>query len=111
MMHVNDGQMYVYGVNHVYDERNIIENVALGSGSIMVRGCVSHDCQIDLKQLEKTQRYQRDILEASVVPNFDSNSQGTRPVFIDEWARTVPVHDYLNEESITTLVLPACSPD
>jgi transposase len=34
--------------NTAYDEGNIVETVPFGGGSVMVWGCVSYDCKLDL---------------------------------------------------------------
>ena len=34
--------------NTAYSQRHIQETVPFGGGSIMVWGCVSHDCKLDL---------------------------------------------------------------
>ena len=34
--------------NTAYAERNIVEAVPFGGGSVMVWGCVSYDCKLDL---------------------------------------------------------------
>ena len=60
------------------------------------------------------QIYRQNILEASVVPHFDSHPLNTRPVFMDDNARShraLVVTDCLRDESIATLPWPARSPD
>jgi hypothetical protein len=52
------------------------------------------------------QIYRQNILEASVVPHFDNYPLNTRPVFMDDNARShraLVVTDYLRDESIATL--------
>lgn len=118
MLHTVDGRVRVWRQqNTAYAEKNIIETVAFGGGSIMVWGCVSHDCKLALKTVRGNlngQKYQRDILAASVVPHFDNHPLNSRPVFMDDNARphrSRAVIDYLRGEAITTLPWPACSPD
>jgi hypothetical protein len=89
-----------------------------GGGSVMMWGCVSYDCKLDLITVRGNrngQIYQQNILEASVVPHFDNHPLNTMSVFMDDnarphRARVVPT-DYLRDESITTLPWPARSPD
>ena len=60
------------------------------------------------------QIYRQNILEASVVPHFDNHPLNTRPVFMDDNARShraLVVTDCLRDESIATLPWPARSPD
>jgi hypothetical protein len=35
-------------LNTAYAERNIVETVPFGGGSVMVWGCASYDCSLDL---------------------------------------------------------------
>ena len=83
----------------------------------MVCGCVSYDSKLDLITVRGNlngQIYRQTILEASVVPHFDNHPLNTRPVFMDDNARSQiarVVTDYLRDESITTLPWPVRSPD
>ena len=83
----------------------------------MVWGCVSYDCKLDLITVRGNlngQIYRQNILEAGVVPHFDNHPLNTRPVFMDDNARSQiarVVTDYLRDESITTHPWPVRSPD
>ena len=103
--------------NSAYAQRNIMEQVPFGGGSIMVWGCVSHDCKLDLVTVRgnlNAAQYQRDILDRVVVPHFDNHPLLTRSIFMDDNARphrARAVVDFLHQEAITTLPWPARSPD
>ena len=98
--------------NTAYADRNTFETVPFGGGSVMVWGCVSYDCKLDLITVRGNlngQIYRQNVLEASVVPYFDNHPLNTRSVFMDDNARPYRgrvVTDYLLDELIT-----ARSPD
>ena len=49
LLHVTDGRMRVWRHKHTaYTPRNIQPTVPYGGGSVMVWGCISHDCKLDL---------------------------------------------------------------
>ena len=49
LLHVTNGRVRVWRQpNTAYAERNIVETVPVGGGSVMVWGCVSYDCKLDL---------------------------------------------------------------
>ena len=49
LLHVTDGRMRVWRhKNTVYTQRNIQPTVPYGGGSVMVWGCISHDCKLDI---------------------------------------------------------------
>jgi hypothetical protein len=83
----------------------------------MVWGCVSYNCKLDLITVRGNlngQNYRQNILEESVVAHFDKHPLNTRPVFMDDNARShraLVVTDYLRDESKATLPCPARSPD
>lgn len=113
-----DGRTRVWRCrNTAYAQRNILEQVPFGGGSIMVWGCLSHDCKLDLVTVRgnlNAEQYQRDILNTIVVPHFDNHPLLTRPIFMDDNARphrARAVVDFLHQEAITTLPWPARSPD
>jgi hypothetical protein len=85
---VTDGRVRAWRQpNTVYAERNIVETVPFGGGPVMVWGCVSYDCKLDLITVRGNlngQIYRQDIFEASVVPHFDNHPLNTRHVFIDD---------------------------
>ena len=60
-----------------YAPRNIQETVPFGGGSVMVWGCFSHDCKMDLITVQGIltgQSYQTDILESVLIPHFDNHT-------------------------------------
>ena len=66
------------------------ETIPFGGGSVMVWGCISHDCKLDLVTVHgnlNRPRYQRVILEIVVAPHIDNHALATRPVFMDDSAR------------------------
>jgi hypothetical protein len=53
-----------------------------GGGSVMVWGCISHDCKLDLVTIQGNltgDQYTRDVLQPVVVPHFDNHPLATRP--------------------------------
>ena len=118
LLHVTYGRLHVWRQpNTAYAERNIVETAPFGEGSVMVWGCVSYDCNLDLITVRGNlngQIYRPNILEASGVPHFDNLPLNTRPVFMDDNSRphrARVVTDYLRDVSITTLPWPVRSPD
>ena len=90
---------------------NIHETIPFGGGgSVMVWGCDSHDCKLDLVTLQGNRngpRYQRDVLEPVVVPHFDNHALVTRPVFMDDNAgphRKRAVLDFLQRNAIAAIL-------
>jgi hypothetical protein len=88
LLHVTDGRVRVWRQpNTVYTERNIVETVPFGGGLVMVWGCVSYECKLDLITVRgdlNGQIYRQNIFEASVVPHFDNHYLNTSHVFIDD---------------------------
>ena len=118
LLHMTDGRVRVWRQRGTaYAQRNIQETVPFGGGSVMVWGCVSHDCKLDLITVQGTltgQRYQTDILESAVIPHFDNHPILTRPVFMDDNARphrSRAVIECLRQNAISTIPWPARSPD
>ena len=74
LLHVTDGRVRVWRQpNTAYAEHNIVETVPFGGGSVMVWGCVSYDCKLDLITVRGNlngQIYRQNILEAIVVPVY-----------------------------------------
>ena len=103
--------------NTAYSQMHIQETVPFDGGSIMVWGCVSHNCKLDLVTVQGTrtgQKYQTDILETAVIPHFDDHPLLIRPVFMDDNARPHRSHaviECLRQNAISTLPWPARSPD
>ena len=103
--------------NTAYTLRNIQPTVPYGRGSVMVWGCISHDCKLDLVTIQGNltgDQYIRDVLQPVVVPHFDNRPLATRPVYMDDNARphrSRAVTAYLQSEPVTSVPWPAMSPD
>jgi hypothetical protein len=53
LLHVTDGRMRVWRHKYTaYAPRNIHPTVPYGGGSVMVWGCISHDCKLDLVTIQ-----------------------------------------------------------
>ena len=91
LLHVTDRRMRVWRhKSTAYAPRNIQPTVPYGRGSIMVWGCISHDCKLDLVTIQGNltgDQYIRDVLQPVVVPHFDNHPLATRPVYMDDKAR------------------------
>ncbi len=118
LLHVTDGRARVWRArNTAYTPRNIRPTVPFGGGSVMVWGCISHDCKLDLITIPGTltgERYIREVLEPVVVPHFENHALASRPVFMDDNARphrSRAVQAYLQNESVERIPWPARSPD
>ena len=100
-----------------YAPRNIQETVPFGGGSVMVWGCFSHDCKMDLISVQGIltgQSYQTDILESAAIPHFDNHTLLTRQIFMDDSARSQrsrAVIESSRQNAVSTIPLPAHSPD
>ena len=73
--------------NTAYTPRNTQPTVPYGGGSVMVWGCISHDCKLDLVTIQGNltgDQYIRDVLQPIVVPHFDNHPLATRPVYMDD---------------------------
>jgi hypothetical protein len=81
LLHVTDGRMRVWRhKNTTYTPRNIQPTFPYGGGSVMVRGCISHDCKLDLITIQGNltgDQYIRDVLQPVVVPHFDNHPQAS----------------------------------
>ena len=103
--------------NTAYTPRNIQPTVLYGGGSVMVWGCISHDCKLDLVTIQSNltgDQYIRDVLQQVVVPHFDNHPLATRPVYMDDNTRphrSRAVTAYLQSEAMTSVPWPAMSPD
>jgi hypothetical protein len=103
--------------NTVYTPRNIQPTVPYGGGSVMVWGCIFHDCKLDVVTIQGNltgDQYIRDVLQPVVVPHFDNHPLATRPVYMDDNARSHhsrAVTAYLQSEAVTFIPWPAMSPD
>ena len=80
-------------------------------------GCVSHDCNLDLITVQgnlNALRYQREILQASVVSHFDNHVLADRSIFMDDNARphrAYAVVEFLCRNAVETIPWPARSHD
>jgi hypothetical protein len=92
LLHVTDGRMRVWRHKNIaYTPRNIQPTVPYGGGSVMVWGCISHDCKLDLVTIQGNltgDQYIRNVLQPVVVPHFDNHPPlATRPVYMDDNTR------------------------
>jgi hypothetical protein len=88
LLHVTDGRMRVWRhKNTAYTPRNIQPPVPYDGGSVMVWGCISHDCKLDLVTIQGNltgDQYIRDVLQPVVDPHFDNHPLAARPVYMDD---------------------------
>jgi transposase len=117
-LHVTDDRMRVWRhKNTAYTPRNIQPTVPYGGGSVMVWGCISHDCKLDLVTIQGNlpdDQYIRVVLQPVVVPHYNNHPLSTRPVYMDDNARphrSRAVTAYLQSEAVTSVPWPAMSPD
>ena len=71
--------------NIAYSTRNIQPTVPYGGDSVMVWGCISHDCKLDLVTIQGNltgDQYVRDVLQPVVVPHFDNRPLAARLVYM-----------------------------
>jgi transposase len=118
LLHVTDGRMRAWRhKTTAYTPRNIQPTVPYGGGSVMVWGCISHDCKLDLVTIQGNltgDQYIRDVLQPVVVPHFDNHPLATRHVYMDDNARphrSRAVTAYLQTEAVTSVPWRAMSPD
>jgi hypothetical protein len=103
--------------NTAYTSRNIQPTVPYGGGSVMVWGCISHDCKLDLVTIQDNltgDQYIRDVLQPVIVPHFENHPLATMPVYMDDNARphrSRAVTAYLQSEAVTSVPWPSMSPD
>ena len=92
LLHMTDGRLRVRRrPNEACNQQMIYETEPFGGGSVMVWGCISYDCKLDLITIPMTlnaQRYQQEVLDAAVIPHFDDHPLATRPIFMDDNARS-----------------------
>ena len=77
--------------NKAYNQQMIYATEPFGGSSVMVWGCISYDCKLDLITIPMTlnsQRYQQEVLDAAVIPHFDNHPLATRPIFMDDYVRS-----------------------
>ena len=118
LLHVTDDRMRVWRhKNTTYTPRNIQPTVPYGGCSLMVWGCISHDCKLNLVIIQGNltgDQYIREVLQPVVVPHFDNHPLATRPVYMDDNVRphrSRAVTIYLQSEAVTSVPWPAMSPD
>ena len=118
LLHVVDGRVRVWRhPGTAYAPRNIMPTVPYGGGSVMVWGCFSHDCKLDLVTIRGNlngNRYIQEVLNPVVVPHFDNHPLATRPEFMDDNARphrSLAVRQVIQNNALTQLPWPAMSPD
>jgi transposase len=90
--------------------RNIQPTDPYSGGSVMVWGCICHDCKLDLVTIKGNLTGDQSVF----VPHFDNHPLVTRPVYIDGNARphrSRAVTAYLQSEAVTYVPWPAMSPD
>ena len=118
LLYMTDGRLRVWRrPNEAYNQQMINAIELFGGGSVMVWGCISYDCKLDLIKSPMTlnaQRYQQEMLDAAVIPHFDSHPLATRPMCMNDNARPSrgrAVIAHLRMNAIETLPWPARSPD
>ena len=80
--------------NKAYTTGKIQPNVSYIGGSLMISGCISHDCKLDLITIRGNltgDLYNRDVLKPVVVPHFDNHPLAARPMLLDDNTRAYRV--------------------
>jgi hypothetical protein len=103
--------------NKAYTTGNIQPTVPYVVGSLLISGCISHDCKLDLVTIRGNltgEQYFRDVLKPVVVTHFENLPLAVRPVFLDD--NTMPhrvraVTAYLQSEAVTFLPWPVMRPN
>ena len=88
LLHVTDGRMRVWRQkNMVYTPRNIQPTVPYAGGSVIIWGCISHDCKLDLgHHTRKNNRWSvRDVLQPVVVSHFDNHAPTSSKTCVYGW--------------------------
>ena len=118
LLHAVDGRVKIWRrPGTAYAPRYIMPTVPYGGGSVMVWGCLSFHCKLDLLTIRGNltgQRYIEEVLEPVVVPHFDNHALATRPVFMDDNARphrSQAVRQVIQNNAVNHLPWPAMSPD
>jgi hypothetical protein len=76
--------------NATYTPRNIQPTVPYDGGSVMVWGCISHDCKLDLVTIQGNltgDQYIRDVLQPVISPHCNNHPLSIRPVYMVDNAR------------------------
>ena len=103
-------------VTPVYTPKNIQPTAPYGGGSIIILGCISHECKLDLVTIQGNlsgDQCIRDVLQPVVLPHFDNHPLATRPVYMDDNTRhhlSRAVATYLQSEAVSAVPWPAMSP-
>ncbi|XP_060082037.1 L-sorbose 1-dehydrogenase-like [Ylistrum balloti] len=110
LLHVIDGRSRIWRPRGTaYYQHNIQPEIPFGGGSMMVRGCCSYDCKLDLVEVQGNfdgEKYQNQILQTEIVPHFDNHTLVSRPILMDDNARphrAFAVKEYLQRNAIDTL--------
>lgn len=118
LLHVTDGRIRVWRQRNTrFTPRHVQPTYQGGGGSVMIWGCISYGCKLNLVTVPGTlnaAKYRDNILVPVVIPHFDNHPLQTRPVYMDDNARphrARAVTQIMQQEAITTLPWPACSPD
>jgi transposase len=102
--------------NTAYTPKNTQPTIPYGGGSVVVWGCLSHDCKLDLVTIQGNltgDQYIRDVFQPVVVTHFDNHPLAIRSVYMDDTARphrSRAVTAYLQSEAVTSVPWPAMSP-
>jgi hypothetical protein len=95
--------------NKAYTTGNIQPTVPYLGGSLMISGCISHECKLDLVTIRGNltcDQYIRDVLKLVVFPHIDNHSLAARPVLLDDntmLLRVRAVAAYLQSEAVPFL--------
>ncbi len=98
-------------IQHTH-RRTFDPQVPFGGGSVMIWGCLSHDCKLDMVTVHGNltgDRYMREILDPIVLDHFDNHPLATRPVYMDDYARphrAQAVTQFMQRNAIATLPWP-----
>ena len=78
--------------NKAYTPGNIQATVPCVVGSLLISGCISHDCKLDLVTIRGNltgEQYFRDVLKPVVATHFGNHALAVRPVFLDDNAMRI----------------------
>ena len=110
LIHVTEGRMRVWRHKTTASTpRNIQRTVPYGGGSVMVWGCIYHDCKLDLVTIQGNltgDQYIKVVLQPVVVIHFDNHPLATRPMYMDDNAmphRSRAVTAYLQSEAVISV--------
>ena len=94
-------------------ERHIAETIPYGGGSVMVWGCICKPNLVTVQGNLNALRYEREILQASVLPHFENHVFVDLPIFMDDKARPqrARVVEFSRRNAVETIPWPSTSPD